>query len=114
MRHKKEKEIIFMDKYRLTADSMNIILQEKQIVTGEGKRPLTASQVGDIHWLNIAYFATVENALYYVIEKEIKEKWTNDLKELSKEVETLHKAVRDLTLDLSLDKRTLDPDRLKE
>ncbi len=104
MRIKKvRKEVEYMNKYKLSADPTNIILQEKQIVTGEGKRPLTKSKVGDINWLNIAYFANPHTALKYIIEKEIRESWVEDLKELSEKVSQLEKAIHDLSLDLSPD-----------
>lgn len=91
MRSKKEVE--FMDKYKLSSDPLNIILQEKQIVTGGGKRKPTVKQIGDVYWNNVAYFSTPESALKYVIHKEIRESWVSDLKELVKKVSELEKMI---------------------
>jgi predicted transcriptional regulator len=72
-------------------------LQEKQTVTGTGKKKPTIRQVGDVYWNNIAYFASPENALKYVIQKEIRENWVDDLKELVKEVSKLEKMIDGLS-----------------
>ena len=90
-----------MNKYRLSADSNNIILQEKQTITGEGKKKPTIRQVGDTYWSNIAFFSSPKNALKYIIEKEIRELWVEDLKEVVKRMEKLEKMVAGITLDLS-------------
>jgi hypothetical protein len=95
MRAKKEFE--FMNKYKLSSDPLNIILQEKRTVTGTGKKKPTVRKVGDVFWSNIAYFSTPENALKYVIQKEIKESWVDDLKELVKEVSKLEKMIDGLS-----------------
>ena len=87
-----------MNKYRLTADSMNIILQEKQTVAGTKKTP-TIRKVGDIYWNNIAFFSNPKNALNYVIEKEIRESWVDDLKEVVKGMDKLYKAIQDIKLE---------------
>jgi len=100
MRTKKgRKEIEFMNKYKLTADSLDIILQEKKVITGGGKRPLSKSKIGDINWMNIAYFSNPKNALDYVIEKEIRESWVDDLKEVAKGMDKLYKAIQDIKLE---------------
>jgi len=97
----KRKEVEVMNKYRLTADSMNIILQEKQTVAGTKKTP-TIRKVGDIYWNNIAFFSNPKNALNYIIEKEIRELWVEDLKKVVKRMDKLEKMVAGITLDLSL------------
>jgi hypothetical protein len=91
----KRKSNIFQvsDKYRLDSDKLNIILQEKQIVTGNGQKKLTVSQVGDIHWINVAYFSTPKSALEYIILKEIKDSWVTDLKEVVKKIDELTKLI---------------------
>ena len=89
----KRKEVEVMNKYRLTADPMNIILQEKQTITGEGKKKPTIRKVGDTYWKNIAFFSNPKEALKYIIEKEIRELWVEDLKELVKEVSKLEKMI---------------------
>jgi len=96
----KRKEVEVMNKYRLTADPMNIILQEKQTITGEGKKKPTIRKVGDIYWTNIAFFSNPKNALKYIIEKEIRELWVEDLKEVVKCMDKLEKMVEGITLDL--------------
>jgi len=96
----KRKEVVVMDKYRLSADAMNIILQEKQVIKGTGKP--TKREVGDIYWSNIAFFSNPQNALKYIIEKEIRELWVEDLKEVVKRVDKLEKMVAGIHLDLSL------------
>jgi len=88
-----------MNKYRLSADSMNIILQEKQTITGEGKKQPTIRKVGDTYWSNIAFFSNPKNALKYVIEKEIRESWEDDLKEVVKGMDKLQKAIHDIKLE---------------
>ena len=91
------KEVEFMNKYRITTDPMNIILQEKKTITGERGRP-TTKQVGDEYWNNIAFFSNPKNALKYVIEKEIRESWVDDLKEVVKGMNKLYKAIQDIKL----------------
>lgn len=98
------KEIIFMDKYRLISDSMNIVLQEKKIITGERGKPLTKSKKGDIAWANIAYFSNHRNALHYIVDKEIKEILeSDDLRKLVGVTDNLYKAICALTINLSQD-----------
>jgi hypothetical protein len=97
----KRKEVEVMNKYRLSADSMNIILQEKQTITGTGKKKPTIRKVGDTYWNNIAFFSNPKNALNYIIEKEIKELWVEDLKEVVKRMDKLEKMVEGIPLDLS-------------
>jgi hypothetical protein len=80
-----------MDKYRLSSDSLNIILQEKQTVKA-GKRP-TKREVGEVYWDNIAYFSSPGNALKYIVEKEIRESWVMDLKEVIKRIDILEKMI---------------------
>ena len=84
-----------MDKYKLIADSNNIILQERNVITGTGKgiRP-TKRQIGEEYWNNIAYFITPHGALNYIIEKEIRESWVCDLKEVVKGMDKLYKAIQ--------------------
>jgi hypothetical protein len=95
----KRKEVEVMNKYRLSADANNIILQEKQTITGTGKKP-TIREVGDTYWSNIAFFSSPKNALNYIIEKEIRELWVEDLKEVVKRINKLEKIVAGITLDL--------------
>ena len=97
----KRKEVEVMNKYRLSADSNNIILQEKQTITGEGKKQPTIRKVGDTYWNNIAFFSNPKNALKYIIEKEIRELWVEDLKEVVKRMDRLEKMVAGISLDLS-------------
>ena len=96
------KEVEVMNKYRLSADSNNIILQEKQTITGTGKKKPTIRKVGDTYWSNIAFFSNPKNALNYIIEKEIRELWVEDLKKVVKRMDKLEKMVAGITLDLSL------------
>jgi len=96
----KRKEVEVMNKYRLSADSMNIILQEKQTITGTGKKKPTIRKVGDTYWNNIAYFSCPKAALNHIIENEIRELWVEDLKEVVKRVGKLEKMVAGITLDL--------------
>ena len=94
----KRKEIEVMNKYRLSADPMNIIVQEKTIITG--KRGRATTRIGEENWNNIAFFSNPKNALDYVIEKEIRECWVDDLKEVVKSMDKLHKAIQGIKLDL--------------
>jgi ABC-type multidrug transport system fused ATPase/permease subunit len=95
----KTKEVEFMNKYRLSADKYNIILQEKQTVTGEGKKKPTIRSIGDVYWQNVAFFSNPKNALDYIIEKEIRESWVDDLKEVVKGMDKLYKAIQDIKLE---------------
>uniref|UniRef100_A0A6M3KDW2 Uncharacterized protein n=2 Tax=viral metagenome TaxID=1070528 RepID=A0A6M3KDW2_9ZZZZ len=97
----KRKEVEVMNKYRLSADSNNIILQEKQTIIGTGKKKPTVRAIGDTYWNNIAFFANPKNALTYIIEEEIRELWVEDLKEVVKRMEKLEKIVAGIPLDLS-------------
>jgi hypothetical protein len=95
----KRKEVEVMNKYRLTADPMNIIVQEKKTIKGEGRGRPTTRQIGEEYWNNIAFFATPKGALNYVIEKEIRESWVDDLKEVVKGTDKLYKAISKLSLE---------------
>jgi len=92
-------EVEFMNKYRITADAMNIILQEKNTIKGTGKGRPTTKQVGEEYWQNVAFFSNPKNALKYVIEKEIRESWEDDLKEVVKGMDKLQKAIHDIKLE---------------
>lgn len=96
----KRKEVEVMNKYRLTADPMNIILQEKQTITGEGKKKPTIRKVGDTYWKNIAFFSNPKEALKYIIEKEIRELWVEDLGEVVKRMDKLEKMVEGIPANL--------------
>ena len=87
---KEPKELEFMDKYKLTADAYNIILQEKY----HNKKQDT------IGWQNIAYFSNPTNALDYVIENEIREAWVDDLKAVIKEMGKLYESIRGINSNL--------------
>jgi len=91
------------DNYRLSADKYNIILQEREIVTGKGTRELTKSKVGDSRWSNIAYFNNPQHALEYVIDKEIRENWVNDLKKMVDKINELKNMIAGLKLKTPLD-----------
>jgi len=95
----KRKEVEVMNKYRLSADSNNIILQEKQTITGTGKKKPIIRKIGDTYWNNIAFFSNPKNALKFIIEKEIKELWVEDLKEVVKRMDKLEKMVVGITID---------------
>ena len=77
------KVLKFMGKYKITSDSMNIILQEKQ---HNKKRNFD-------YWESIAFFSTPKNALDYIIDKEIKESWVDDLKLIVKKIDKLEKSI---------------------
>jgi hypothetical protein len=96
----KRKEVEVMNKYRISADPMNIILQEKQTITGEGKKKPTVRKVGDTYWSNIAFFSNPKEALKYIIEKEIRELWVDDLKEVVKRMDKFEKIVADIPVNL--------------
>ena len=79
-------EISIGDKYKLSADSLNIILQEKSVTKKTGKE----------YWVNIAYFSSWENALEWVVDKDIREAWVKDLEYVVKEVARLEKMIEGL------------------
>ena len=97
---RKEKEVEVMNKYRIMADPLNIILQEKKVITGEGRGRPTQKEKGTEYWNNIAFFSNPKNALDYIIEKEIKESWVDDLKEVVKGMDKLYQAIQGIKLDL--------------
>jgi len=100
MRTKRVKrEVEFMNKYRLAADPLNIIVQEKRIITGKGRGRPTSKQVGEEYWNNIAFFSNPKNALDYIIEKEIRESWVDDLKEIVSKTERLYRSIKDIKLE---------------
>lgn len=78
---RKKAEVEFMEKYRIGADSLQIILMEKY----HNKKPI-----------NIAYFSNPKSALDYIIDKEIRESWVEDLKEVVKGMDRLHNAIQQL------------------
>ncbi len=86
----KRKENQISKKYKLSADANNIIVQQKY----HNKKQDT------VEWMNIAYFATPKSALNYVLEKEIREFWVEDLKEVVKRIDELEKTINGLSLEV--------------
>ena len=87
---KKAKQVEFMGKYKISADPMNIILQEKQ---HNKKRNID-------YWSNIAYFAKPQEALKYIIDKEIRETWVDDLRLVNKNIDKLYGEIQGLNTNL--------------
>jgi len=72
MKTKKGKETEFMNKYKISTDGLNVILQEKY----HNKKQDTIS------WTNIAYFSEPKHALDYVINKDFKDIFRKLIKNL--------------------------------
>lgn len=77
------KPVKFMNKYQITADNLNSILQEKKRNKIKNKD----------YWDGIAFFVHPKDALKYVIKKHIRESWVEDLKQVVKGMEKLEKAI---------------------
>lgn len=71
------------NKYQLTSDSMNIILQEKAYNKIKKKH----------YWRNIGYFGTPYNALIFLIKHEIKGTGFTDLEKIVAKIDELHKLI---------------------
>lgn len=80
---KKPGTLNLMGKYRLTSDAMNIILEEKFRNQKQQK----------YFWRTIAYFSTPQNALRFVVQKEIRETWVEDLQTVIKNTEKIYKTI---------------------
>jgi len=73
-------------KYKIESDTYNVTLYEKGV-----------SKVrGNTYWRPIAYFATVKNALEYLINLEVNQTGLKDLKTVSKKIDELIGLVRGL------------------
>ena len=91
MKRKNTTGVQIAKKYKLSADVNNIIVQEKY----HNKKQDT------VEWQNVAYFATPKAALNYVLEKEIREFWVEDLKEVVRRMDEIEKMINGLSLRAS-------------
>ncbi len=75
--------------YRIGADAMNIILYERHI----GKRK---GVVGKDVWTQAGYFSTVQNALSFLVEHEVKKTELKDLNDVVAKIEEVKAMIRSL------------------
>lgn len=54
------------DKYRITSDSMNVIIEEHRVAGNKSKNP------GEEYWVGISFHPTVELAIKWFMQREIR------------------------------------------
>lgn len=69
--------------YKLTSDSMNIILSRKQV----------SKKNGTEYWKNEAYFSNPKNALKYIVDQQIREVWVGGLETITKRQDELYRLI---------------------
>lgn len=84
------------DKYKLESDERNITLHEKLVMTGER----VPSAKGKEIWRAIAYFGTPQNALDYLVDKEIMETGFKDFETVCKKQDELYQLIQGLPNEL--------------
>lgn len=77
------------DKYQITSDSMNYILQEKREVK-EGK------DKGEVREVTLGYYGTITNALQGYKELQIRDSDVTTIDELMKLIKDLDKKIETL------------------
>jgi hypothetical protein len=75
--------------YRIGADAMNIIIWERH----EGKRK---TAIGKDIWKEAGYFATVQHALNYLVENEVKKTELKDLITVCKKIDEVKSLIHSL------------------
>ena len=89
-------------KYRLATDRLNVILQERMVVTGNSRgRQTKKENIGKIRYSNIAYVSDPHYALIYILKHELLKTGLKDLETISKrydEIEAMIKAIPDSAL----------------
>ena len=82
---KKYEEIALFigNKYKIESDSLNVTLYKKE----------KSRKTGDINWRAIAFFATPQNALKYLVDLEVNETELKDLVVVDKKQEELYELV---------------------
>lgn len=100
-------EMIINADYKIESDAMNVTLFVKKKVTGTGRGKPTIKKVGEEYWLPEAYFSSPQNAMDYLINKEIMGSGMKDLKTVVKKVEELTKLMESLKMLPHLSLRVL-------
>jgi len=78
--------MIVNNKYRITSDALNIILQVK------GYRKETKEE----YWKNEAYFSSYQSAFKYLVDSEIKATGLPDLKTVLDKIDELYQLINGL------------------
>ncbi|MCK9369952.1 hypothetical protein M0R04_08620 [Candidatus Dojkabacteria bacterium] len=83
------------EKYCIGTDPLNVILYEKQIITGNNKtgKKVKPENIGTERLKAIGFFATTQGALHYMVEHEIKCVGFDDFEKLNKKVDGLHSLI---------------------
>lgn len=76
------------DKYKIESDSLNATVY----------RRAKSKKAGGDSWRAEAYFATVKNALTYLVDTEVRETGLRDLKQVTEKQDALYALIKSLTL----------------
>lgn len=88
--------------YKLTADSMNVIINVRKKRTGEntsGRKP-NPENIGKDYWVPTYYFSTVKNALHWIVELEVNLTGLSDLKAIDAKIDELHDMIDRLNISI--------------
>jgi hypothetical protein len=72
--------------YKIESNSLNVIVS-KRVTIKTGKR------VGQEDWTDLAYVATIQNALRYLVDLGVRETGLKDLKTIVAKQEELYKLI---------------------
>lgn len=88
--------IILCDgKYKVVADSHNIILQVSKVVTGNSRgRKTKVENIGKIRYSNIGYFGDPRHALEYLGIHGVKDTGMKDLKIVCDKLDEIDKSIK--------------------
>lgn len=90
------------DKWKIEADTNNIILLEAHTITGEGRGRTTTKKIGEVYWTPAGYYGTVKSALEGLIRREIKGSGLKDLETVVKKIDELYALLNNIKLPSDL------------
>jgi len=88
--------MIINENYKIESDGFNVTLLEKRRITGTGRGKPTTKKVGDEYFMPVAYFSNPENALQFLVEKEVMGTGMEDLKTVVEKIRELEKLINSL------------------
>lgn len=88
--------IVLNDKYRITSDKHNLILQEKK---KPNKNHHMTKNLNEIRWIDVGYYGNYSHLVEALLQKEIKDSEATSLIELEK---TIVAGVREISSKLEV------------
>jgi len=88
------------DKFRITSDSLNFIIQEKKIA-------VTGKHIGELRWENLGYYSTIAGLVYGLCNTILKRSKARSVKGLIQDLADLEVLVAGLSDKV----RSIEPQR---